>query len=185
MNREQAVELMRKYVTAENLRQHCLATGVIMRALANKFGKDESKWEIWGLLHDLDFESTKDTPDKHGLRTAEMLRSEGFSEEDVRIIMSHNAEKLGIPPRQNLEEYALACAETVTGILSAAALVRPDKSIAAVVPSSVKKKMKDKAFAKNVDREVIKECEKIGLPLDDFLQLSINAMSSIAQDLGL
>jgi len=184
VSRERAVELLHQHVQADNLRKHCLATEAIMRRLAGHFGEDEHDWAVVGLLHDLDFEQTKDAPDKHGLHTAEVLRAEGLDEKFIRAIQEHNAEGLG-GQRTTRLGIALAAAETITGLIVATALVYPDKKLASVKASSVLKRMKAKDFARAVDRGVIQECERIGFELPAFVALSLEAMQSIAGELGL
>jgi len=182
--REKALGLLRQHVTNEILIKHCLASEAIMRALAARLGENADHWAVAGLLHDLDFEQTKDTPSEHGARTAEILAREGVPADIIQAIREHNAEALGIPCQSRMG-IALSCGETVTGLIVATALVQPDKKLASVKPSSVRKRMKEKAFARNVSRERICECEKLGLLLDDFLTLSVEAMQGVATDLGL
>jgi putative nucleotidyltransferase with HDIG domain len=181
---DKALDLLRQHVTNDILVKHCLASEAIMRALAARFGEDPERWGVAGLLHDLDFEETKDTPSAHGLKTAAILSEQGVPEDIIQAIREHNAEALGIPCGSRMG-IALTCAETVTGLIVATALVQADRRLASVKPSSVRKRMKEKAFARNVNRERILDCEKIGLALDDFLNLSVVAMQGIAGDLGL
>jgi len=182
--REAALGLLRRHVTSDVLIKHCLASEAIMRALATGFGENPDHWGLAGLLHDLDFEQTKDSPSEHGTKTAEILAREGLPAEIIQAIREHNAEALGIPCESRMG-IALSAAETVTGLIVATALVQPDKKLASVKSSSVRKRMKEKAFARNVSRERILDCEKIAVPLDDFLALSVEAMQTVATDLGL
>ena len=184
INREQALTLLKKHIQAENLIKHCLATEAIMRKVAERLGKDEELWGLIGLLHDIDLEITRDDQLKHALVGAEMLTREGFPPEALQTIRAHNGERLGIQ-RQTDFEHALAASETITGLIVATALVQPEKKIASVKVKSVTKRMKEKRFAENVNRDIILECEQIGIPLDDFVALSIAAMQGIADDLGL
>lgn len=184
INRGKALEILKQHVQTENLRKHCLATEAIMRKLAQRLGKDEELWGLTGLLHDLDLEITRDDQSRHGLVAADMLAKEGFSPEALQAIRAHNGEVLGIP-RQSDFEHALACAETITGLIVATALVRPDKKIVSVKPKSIKKRMKEKRFAENVNRTIIRECEGVGIPLEEFITLSLEAMQEISDDLGL
>ncbi|MBM3333563.1 HDIG domain-containing protein [Candidatus Sumerlaeota bacterium] len=183
-SRERALALLRRYVTNDVLIKHCLASEAIMRAVAARLGEDAERWGLAGLLHDLDFEETKDLPSEHAAKAAAILAGEGLAEDIVLAIREHNSEGLGIA-RQSRMGIALTAAETVTGLIVASALVLPDKRLASVKASSVRKRMKEKAFARNVSRERIVECEKIGLPLDEFLALSVEAMEAIAADLNL
>jgi uncharacterized protein len=177
MNKEQAERLLHTHLQNEVLKKHCLASAAIMRGLAVRFGEDPEPWEVLGLLHDLDFDTTRDTPERHGVVAAEILRAAGLAEEHVRAIVAHN-EMTGTV-RQSRLEFALAAAESITGLIVACALVYPDKKISSVKASSIKKRMKEKAFARNVCRETILECERAGVPFDEFVDLSLRAMAEI------
>ena len=184
ISEEGARELFQEYVKAGNLAKHCLATEAIMKALARRSGEDEVLWGIVGLLHDLDFEETKDDPASHTLKSAQILREKGIHPLIIQAIKSHNAEALGME-RVRPIDFALSAAENITGLIVAAALVQPEKRLASVKASSVIKRMKEKAFAKNVRREAILECERIGLSLDEFVEVSLGAMQEIHEALGL
>ena len=184
MNRDEAIALLREHVRTDTLFKHCLATEAIMRSLARKLGKGEETWGVVGLLHDLDFDDTKDEPTAHGLKTAEVLKEQGLPDELIHTIKTHNGEALGLE-RQTEFEHALACAETITGLVVATALVYPDKKLASVKAKSITKRMKEKAFARNVNRDTVRECEKIGLTVPEFAQLSLVAMQGISDELGL
>ena len=184
MTRDEALALLRRHMTADALIKHCLASEAIMRHLARRLGEDEESWALAGLLHDIDFEETKDAPARHTLRAEEILREAGVSGDIIDAIKGHNAESLGFQ-RSTRFQHALACAETITGLIVATALVYPDKKLASVKPESVVKRMKKKDFARNVNRGVILECETLGLSLDAFAALSLEAMQGIAGDLGL
>jgi len=184
MTREEAYRLLQEHLSAENLIKHCLATEAIMRGLARRLGEDEGVWGVAGLLHDLDFEETKDTPERHALRTAEVLGGQDVDDEIIGAIKAHNAEALGIE-RRTAFEHALAASETVTGLIVATALVYPDKKLANVKVSSVTKRMKKKDFARAVNRKIIVECEQFGLSLSEFMEISLDAMREISDELGL
>lgn len=184
IRRAEALELMKQYLPQDNLQKHCLATEAIMRALARKLGYDEDIWGIAGLLHDLDYVETKDKMDQHGLITEKILQERGVSKEIIDVIKSHNAENLSFL-RKEIFEHALTAAECITGMVVATTLVYPDKKIASVKAKSITKRMKQKEFARSVNREYIRECEKIGIPLQDFAELSLRAMQGISEDLGL
>jgi len=184
ITRDEALKLMKEYLAAENLQKHSLATEVIMRKLAQKMGEDEDLWGITGLLHDLDYEETKDDMPRHALRTEEILKGKGVCSEITEAIKGHNADNLGYK-REKLIEHALTCAECITGMIVATTLVYPDKKLASVKPKSITKRMKQKEFARSVNREYIRECEKIGVPLEEFAELSLNAMREISDALGL
>jgi len=184
MTRDEAWQLLNEHVHDDVLLKHSRETEVIMRALAKRLGKDEELWGVSGLLHDLDFETTRDTPDQHTTRTVEILSTHGFPPEALQAIRAHNWDNLGIE-RESEFDYALAAAESLTGILVAAALVQPDKKLASVKVKSVKKKLKSPAFARAVRREPIYDIEKVGLGLDEFIELSLGATNAIHDELGL
>jgi putative nucleotidyltransferase with HDIG domain len=165
----------------DHLLVHALETEAVMRALASRLGHDPELWGLAGLLHDLDYPETKDTPEKHGLITAETLSGK-LPEAAVQAIARHN-EVNGNQPQTDFD-YALRCGETVTGLIHTAALVRPTR-MQGMQAKSLKKKMKDKAFAASVCRDTIRECEKIGLELGDFLTLAIDAITGIEAEAGL
>jgi hypothetical protein len=181
MTREEAVKLVEQNVSDTNLRKHMLAVEAVMRTLAGRFGENEEEWGLAGLLHDLDYEKTSNTPERHGLVTCEMLSQCCLPEQVIRTIKAHN----NLIAPETRAEKAIICADNITGLIVACALVQPDKKIASVKTSSVKKKMKDKRFAAGVDREAILSCERIGLALDEFIDLSIGGMVLIAGELGL
>jgi len=183
MDRAEGWELLQSQIQADHLIKHSLASEAIMRALAKKLGQDVELWGLTGLLHDLDFAQTKDEPTRHGVVAAEMLKGR-LPEEAVQAILRHNAERLGLQ-RETALDLALTAAETITGLVVATALVYPDKKIASVKTKSVTKRMKEKAFAANVNRDHIRLCERIGLSLDEFAALSIAAMQTVSDDLGL
>ncbi len=184
ISRENALDLLKKHLKNEKLISHCLASEAIMRALAQKFQEDRDTWGIAGLLHDLDFEITQDDPARHGAVAADLLAEKKVSGEIINAIKKHNAEGLNLE-RKTLFEHSLACAETITGLIVATALIYPDKKLASVKPKSITKRMKTKHFARAVSRERIMECEKIDLALNDFVVLSLEAMKEIAGELGL
>lgn len=155
-----------------------------MRELALKLSQDVEMWGVAGLLHDLDFEYTREDPAAHGLKTVELLSPYGLPKEVTDAILRHNAEALDLE-RETVMDYALTCAETVTGLIVAAALVHPDRQIKSVKTKSVQKRMKSKDFARNVNRDHILLCERIHIPLDDFIDLSLKAMTSVSDQLGL
>ena len=184
ITRDEALELLRTHLKNERLVAHCVASEAIMRKLAARFDQDPDVWGLSGLLHDLDYEMTSEAPDRHAEVGARILEERGVSPEIVNAVRKHNAEGLGLE-RATTFEHALTCAETITGLIVATALVYPDKKIASVKPKSVTKRMKTAHFARAVSRDRIRECEKIGVPLNDFVVLSLEAMSEIAGELGL
>jgi len=184
ISRARALELMQQNLPQESMQKHSLATEVVMRALARRLGRDENLWGIAGLLHDLDYNETKENMPRHGLVTEQILTEQGVCPEIIQAIKAHNADNLGFK-RSTEFEHALACAECITGLVVATTLVYPDKKIAGVRPKSIIKRMKQKEFARSVNRDYIRECELIGVPLEDFAVLSLGAMAEIAVELGL
>ena len=184
MNRNEAESLLRKYVKSEKMLYHCYASEAVMRALARKLNRDEEKWGLAGLLHDIDSEITNADPKKHALVAVELLRDEGIDEDILDAIKMHNEEATGLE-RTTEFQHALAAGETITGLIYATALVYPDKKIMDVKTKSVTKRMKQSAFAAAVSRDNIMECEKIGLSLNEFAEISLNAMKEIAEKINL
>lgn len=184
MNRTEAESLLKKYVRNEKMLYHCYASEAVMRALAKHLDRDEEKWGIAGLLHDIDTEITNADPQKHALVAEELLRDEGIEEDILDAIKMHNEEATGME-RTTEFQHALAAGETITGLIYATALVYPDKKIKDVKVKSVTKRMKQSAFAASVSRENIKECEKIGIPLNEFTEIALNAMKEISEKIGL
>ncbi len=185
---DQAREILHKYIKDPANVNHCRESEVIMRALARHLGENEELWAIAGLLHDIDWELVLDDVEQHGIKMQEVLKNEGVSDELIRVIVSHVGgftRHLPENKRATRFEHALASAETITGLIYASALVRPDKKLTEVKVSSIKKKMKDKSFAAKVNRDVIMECEKLGLSLDEFIETSLNAMKEISEEIGL
>jgi uncharacterized protein len=184
ITRETALKLVFSHIQNENLRKHCLAAEAVLRAMAVRLGQDEEKWGLAGLLHDLDAESHADL-DTHTRETERILNELGVDFEIVEAIRLHNPQAHPGEERTTDFHHALAAGETITGLVIATALVQPDKKLASVKPKSVKKRMKEKAFARGANREVIMECEQVGIPIADFCALSVAAMQEIAGDLGL
>jgi len=184
IDRNGALALLDEKTNTEWLLKHCFASEAVIRAMARRLGRDEELWGLIGLLHDLDFDETKETPEIHGVRTAEWLADSGLPDEALQAIRGHNAESLGLERSSELD-FSLSCSESITGLIVAAALVRPDRLLAGVKPKSIRKRMKEKAFARNVDRDQIRECEKAGVPVDEFIELALEAMKAIAGEIGL
>jgi uncharacterized protein len=184
MTRQEAVQLLHAYVKNKRMLNHCYATEAVMRSLANRLGRDEEKWALAGLLHDLDVELTNADLTVHGREAEKILRERVIDEEIIDAIVMHN-ETLTGKKRATEFQHALAAGETITGLIVATALVYPDKKLGSVKPKSITKRMKEKAFAASVNRDIILECEDIGLPLEEFVQLSLEAMKGIATQLGL
>jgi putative nucleotidyltransferase with HDIG domain len=183
MKREDAINSIEANVENRNLIKHMLATEAIMRVLARRFEEDEDKWGITGLLHDIDVELTGGDMSTHSKLGADLAREMGADEDMVHAILCHN-EAHGVD-RETMLDKALFCADPITGLITAAALVRPDKKLAGVEVKSIKKRFKEKSFAAGAKREQIATCSELGLELDDFMALSLEAMKGIADDLEL
>jgi len=184
MTRDDALDLLRQYVKNEKMIYHSLSSEAVLQALAKKLGRDEDKWALAGLLHDIDVEVTNADPRTHSLKARELLADYNLDEDILDAISMHNEMATG-KPRETEFQHALAAGETVTGLIYATALVYPDKKIASVKPKSVTKRMKQKAFAASVNRDIIMECEKIGIPLPEFVEISLDAMKEIGEEIGL
>ncbi len=183
MTREEALDSIKTNVENANLVKHMLATEAIMRALARRFGEDEAEWGLTGLLHDIDVELTEGDMDSHSKLGADLVRELGASEAMANAILCHN-EAHGTPPETKLAK-ALFCADPLTGLVTAATLVRPDKKMANLEAKSVKKRFKEKSFAAGANREQIARCSEIGIELDEFIELGLAAMQGVSADLGL
>lgn len=184
ITRERALELLHENVKKESMIAHSLASEAVLRAIAKKLGEDVELWGMAGLLHDIDVEITNGDSSIHGLKAVELLRAEGIPEEITEAISLHN-EEAAPAPRSTRLHYALAAGETITGLVTATTYVYPERKLAVVKPKSVVKRMKEKAFAASVNRETILECEKIGIPIEEFAVLAVEAMREIHDDLGL
>jgi uncharacterized protein len=183
LNREEALRLLDQYISKENMKNHCLASEAVMRAIARHLNQDEEVWGLTGLLHDIDVEATQADPLSHGPAAREILQGK-LNEEAIDAIVMHNEMATGLA-RTTLFQHALAAGETITGLITATTLVYPDQKLASVKAKSVTKRMGQKAFAASVKRENILECEAIGIPLNEFAQLSLTAMQGISDELGL
>ena len=183
MNRERALEILHQYTKSENLRKHALAVEACVAAYAVKLGEDPELWSVTALLHDFDYEIHPNAPD-HPMKGSAILAELGVSEEIRRAILSH-ANYSGVPRTTRLENALFACDE-LAGFITAVALVKPGKSLAEVTAQSVRKKMKDKAFARSVSREdIINGAAGLGVDLDEHIAFCIEAMKTRAAELGL
>lgn len=184
IDREGALSLLREHIRNENMIKHSLATEAVMKALADRLGEDREKWGLAGLLHDLDVEEVNQELTRHTLLAERILRDKGVDEEIIQAVKMHNETAHGVKRAERFH-HALAAGETITGLIIATALVYPDKKLRSVKTKSIKKRMKEKAFAAGVNRETVMECERLGLSLDEFAQTCLEAMQGIADDLGL
>jgi len=190
ITKQQADALLKKHITDPVTRLHCIESEAIMRALAGYFKEDEENWGIIGLLHDIDWEKTKNDNKNHCILSQEILKEAGASDFLINTVISHGYSNEMVPAlmdrkRSSKIEHLLVAAETLTGLIFASALMQPDKKLANLELKSLKKKFKDKKFAARCDRELIKECEMAGIPLDEFLALGLSALQSISDELGL
>ena len=183
MDRQEVLESIRENVENENLIKHMLATEAIMRALAGRLGENEAEWAMAGLIHDIDVELTEGDMKAHSRLGADIARDLGASDTIANAILCHN-ETHGIAQKTMMAK-ALFCADPLTGLITAAVLVRPDKKIANLEPKSVRKRFKEKGFAAGASREQIARCSEIGLELDEFIEIGVKAMQGIASALEL
>lgn len=181
MKREEAMELLKKHLKNRNLVKHCLAVEACMKAVAARLGQDREKWGLAGILHDLDYELTEKSPELHTAETVRILKELGMEPEVIRAIEAHAAKV----PCQNSMEWAIFAIDPLTGLIIAATLMHPEKKIKAIDLEFVKRRYKEKSFARGARREEIEECRNIGLDLDEFISICIAAMQGIDQDLGL
>jgi len=182
MDRHAACELLKTHVNNRNLVKHCLACEAVLGALAERLGQDAEAWRLAGLLHDVDYDQTLDSPETHGLPGAEVLRAAGVSEEVVHAVLAH-ADKA---PRESPLDKALWCVDPLTGLIVAAALIRPEKKLDLIDAQFVLNRMKEKGFARAVNREQIEACEaELGLPLAEFVDIGVRAMQTVSGELGL
>lgn len=190
INKQQAQQLVEQYISDKITELHLIETEAIMRALAKHFGEDEGAWGIIGLLHDIDWDLTKNNPAEHCVRAVEILKQAGATEYLIENIISHGCGHSAIPAytdktRQTKLQHGLVAAETLTGLIVASALVQPDKKLAGLTPESLMKKFKSKSFAAKCDRALISECEQAGIGQEEFLKLGLEALQGIAGELGL
>jgi putative nucleotidyltransferase with HDIG domain len=183
VERTEALAAIRARVQNENLIKHMLATEAIMRSLARRFQQNEEEWGLAGLIHDIDIELTEKEPQNHSKIGADLARQMGASEPMCHAVLCHN-EVHGVPC-ETLLDKALFCTDPLTGLITAGALVRQDKSLAGLNTDAMKKRFKEKRFAAGASRENIASYDRIGLSLDEFLTLGMEAMKVIAPELGL
>lgn len=184
IERHQALELLKQNIKSPAMLRHSLASEAVLRALAKKLDEDAQGWSLAGLLHDIDVENTDGDSKRHGMEARPLLESLGLDEVYIDAIERHN-EQACPRPRETALQHLLAAGETITGLITATTLVYPDKKIASVKAKSIKKRMKESKFAASVNRDIIRECEQGGMPLDDFIVLALDAMCAIAAELEL
>jgi putative nucleotidyltransferase with HDIG domain len=184
MTRDEALRLVQERVREAELVRHMQAVAAIMEGLAGRLDGDADRWYLAGLLHDIDYEETKDDPDRHSILGAEMLAGLGLDREIVYAVKAHGRHEDTIP-RLSCLDRALCAADGLSGLITAAAYVMPSRTLAEVQVKTLKKKFKDKAFARGADREEIRTCEGIGLSLEEFFGVALAAMQRHAGELGL
>jgi putative nucleotidyltransferase with HDIG domain len=183
MKREEALAVINANVTNQNLVKHMLAAETIMRAMARRFGEDEETWGLAGLLHDVDYDQTKDDPQLHSLKGSQMLAEMGVDPQICYAVKVHN-EVHGDPMISRLDK-ALYAVDPLTGLITAGALIRPEKKLAAVTTQSIMKRFGEKSFARGANRDQIRTCSTLDLELEEFVSIGLEAMQSISDDLGL
>jgi len=189
ITREQAEKLLDEYIKDPITKLHMIESQAIMQALAKRLGEDEEMWGIIGLLHDIDWDLTKDNCAEHCIKAQEILRQAGASDFLIETIQSHGYGMDQIPAlkdkqRSTVLQHCLVSAETLTGLIIASTLMQPDKKLASVKIESLKKKFKNKSFAARCNRDLILECEKAGIPLNEFLDMGLKALQGISDKLG-
>ncbi|MCD6410404.1 HDIG domain-containing protein [bacterium] len=184
MTKEEAINFLKENIQAQNLIKHSLAVGAIMKSLAERFGENSEKWETCGLLHDIDYEKTKNEPEKHSLVGAEMLKEKGLDEEIVEAVKAHN-EIHKIKP-ETLMAKALYVCDPLSGLIVAATLVLPSRKLKDLTVQNVLNRFKENSFARGANREIIKKCQDyLNLSLEEFIEIALKAMQGIAEELGL
>ena len=186
---QQAQDLVNKYISEPITKLHLRETEALMRALAKKFSEDEEKWGIISLLHDIDWSLTKNNSAEHCIKAQEILKEAGASDFLIEAVISHGYSNEMIPQlqmkqRATIIQHCLVAAETLTGLIIASALMTSDKKLSSLSLESLKKKFKNKKFAEKCNRDLILECEKAGIPIDEFLQLGLSSLQNIADELG-
>jgi predicted hydrolase (HD superfamily) len=187
---DQAAALVDKHITEPITKLHLRETEAIMRSLARRFEEDEEQWGIVGLLHDIDWDLAKDNVSEHCLLAQSILKEAGASDFLIEAVISHGFGNQQIPGLMDRErvgrlQYCLVAAETLTGLIIAAGLVQPDKKLASVTLGSLQSKFKNYKFAAKCDRNLIRECEKAEINIDNFLALGLDALQGIAPELGM
>ena len=184
MEREKALQFLNENIKNLNLIKHSLAVEAIMRGLADFFGEDKETWGLAGLLHDIDYEQTKDFPEKHSLIGFDMLKKAGISENICQAVKVHNYIHGELP--QTLMEKSLYAADPLSGLIVASALVIPSKKLSDLTVENIMNRFKEKAFARSVNREIIQKCQLyLNLSMEKFIEIGLRSLQGIACDLGL
>ena len=183
MNRAEALDLLKRNIKTNNLLKHTYAVEAVMRGMARRFQQDEELWGLAGLLHDIDYEETKDDAARHSLVGGEILEQEGLPPEVVYAVKSHNHYH-GLE-RKSLMDKALYASDPLTGLIVAGALIRPEKKLAPVDVPFLVNRFHEKSFARGANREQIASCGELGLSLEEFIEIGLEAMKGIHKELGL
>jgi putative nucleotidyltransferase with HDIG domain len=181
MNREDALVLLKQHLKNKNLIKHCLAVEACMRAMAVKLGQDEEKWGLAGILHDLDYEVTEKSPELHTVETVKILEERGIEADIIQAVKAH----AGQVPCETQMDYAIFSIDPLTGLIIAATLMHPNRKLQDIDLGFVKRRYKEKSFARGARREDIEQIRNIDVDLDEFIELCIGAMQGIHSDLGL
>ncbi|NHM28805.1 HDIG domain-containing protein [Desulfofundulus sp. TPOSR] len=183
MTRDEAYTLLTRHLKTRNLVKHSLAVEAVMRGLARHFGQDENIWGLAGLLHDIDYDWTKDEPARHSMEGADLLAREGLPEEIVYAVRAHN-DAHGLP-RRSLLDKALYASDPLTGLIVAGALIKPEKKLSAIDVPFLLNRFHEKSFAQGANREQIKSCSEMGLSVEEFMEIGLKSMQGIAGEMGL
>jgi putative nucleotidyltransferase with HDIG domain len=181
MTREDAMALVKENVGNKNLIKHMIAVEACMRAMAERFGEDAEKWALAGLLHDVDYDTTKDLPDKHGLVGATILEEKGLDPSIVHAVKAHP----GHVECESMMDKSLFACDPITGLIVAAALMHPSKKLSEIDTDFVLRRFKEKRFAAGADRDQIRTCDGLGLSLEEFTTVCLRAMQGVSGELGL
>jgi putative nucleotidyltransferase with HDIG domain len=180
MNRDEALELVKKHLKNKNLVKHSLAVEACMRAMASRLNQDVERWGLAGILHDLDYEITEKSPELHTTETVKILKEIGIDPDIIQAIQAH----AGQVSCQSAMDWAIYSIDPLTGLIIAATLMHPSKKLKEVDVAFVQRRYKEKSFARGAKRETIEQCRNIGLELDEFISICLGAMQGIDQDLG-
>lgn len=181
MNKDEAMMILKTHVKNNKLIKHCIAVSTIMKSIAKKLLENEEQYEILGLLHDVDYEEV--SPEQHGTKACEILKHV-LTKEELHAIQAHNYEHTNIKPKTTLD-YALIISDAISGLIIATALVMPDKKLQSVTIETLKRKFRQKDFARNIKREHILLCKHINMDLDEVFEIALNACKEVANDLDL
>jgi putative nucleotidyltransferase with HDIG domain len=181
MLRDEALSLIKQHLKNRNLVKHCLAVEACMRAMAARLGEDEDKWGLAGLLHDLDYEMTEKSPERHTEETVRILEAKGLDDDLIHAVRAH----AGMVPCETAMDWVIFSVDPLTGLIIAATLMHPERRLDRVDPGFIRRRYKEKSFARGARREDIEQISHVGLELDEFISICLQAMQGIRTDLGL